>query len=78
MENKYIQTSLVLNANNYIGKDGKEKYNYIVAAKVWNGKQYESKLVEIRSTNRHNVGEAIFIQPNKSELGNIYFTEIKK
>lgn len=76
MENKYIQCALILNANSY-EKEGKEYYNYIVAAKVWNGKRMQPELVTIRSDIRHSVGQAIYIKSNKSELGNIYYTEVK-
>lgn len=75
MENNFTQVSLVLNANSYKGKDEKEKYNYIVSARVWDGNKFIPELVTIRSEIKHNVGETIYIKSNKSKLGNFYFTE---
>ena len=77
MENKYIQCALILNANSYTDKEDKERYNYIVAAKVWNGQRMQPELINIYSDIRHSVGQTIYIKSNKSEYGNIFYTEVK-
>ncbi len=76
MENKYTQTVLVLNASSF-EKDGKETYSYIVAANVWRNDKMNMELVKIRSDIRHSVGQTIYIKSNKSESGNIWFSEVK-
>ena len=37
----------------------------------------QPELVTIRSDIRHSIGQAIYIKSNKSESGNIYYTEVK-